>query len=39
LAKVALDHYRKAQDALQKGDWEEYGRQQKELEKILQQLQ
>ncbi len=39
LPKAAIDHYRKAQAALQKGDWEEYGRQQQELEKILEQLQ
>ncbi|MBE9032265.1 UPF0182 family protein [filamentous cyanobacterium LEGE 11480] len=38
-AKAALDRYRKAQAALQKGDWEEYGRQQKALEKLLKKLQ
>lgn len=39
LAKAALDRYRKSQAALQKGDWEEYGRQQQELEKLLKQLE
>jgi uncharacterized protein len=38
LAKVALETYRKAQAALRQGDWAEYGRQQQELEKALQQL-
>ncbi|MFM2432945.1 MAG: hypothetical protein RLZZ511_4159 [Cyanobacteriota bacterium] len=38
LAKVALETYRKAQAALRQGNWAEYGRQQQELEKALQQL-
>lgn len=38
LARKALETYRKAKDALQKGNWAEYGRQQQELEQQLQQL-
>ena len=38
LAQSALETYQKAEDALKQGNWAEYGRQQAELEKILQQL-
>jgi uncharacterized protein len=38
LAKQALDVYQKAEAASRQGNWAEYGRHQKELSKILQQL-
>ncbi|HEY9643254.1 MAG TPA: UPF0182 family protein, partial [Coleofasciculaceae cyanobacterium] len=38
LARSALENYRQAQEALRQGNWSEYGRYQKELEKTLQQL-
>ncbi len=38
LAKNALETYRKAKNALQNGNWAEYGRHQQDLEKQLQQL-
>lgn len=38
LTRSALQAYRSSQEALRKGNWSEYGRYQKELEKILQQL-
>jgi uncharacterized protein len=38
LAKQALDIYQKAEAASRQGNWAEYGRDQKELLKILQQL-
>jgi uncharacterized protein len=38
LTKQALDGYRKAEAASRQGNWAEYGRQQQELLKILQQL-
>ncbi|MDJ0567465.1 MAG: hypothetical protein QNJ53_00310, partial [Pleurocapsa sp. MO_192.B19] len=34
----ALEIYRQAQQALQRGDWVEYGRYQQQLEDILQRL-
>jgi uncharacterized membrane protein (UPF0182 family) len=38
LAKSALATYQKAREALQEGNWAEYGRYQQELERILQNL-
>ena len=38
LVKSALATYQKAQEALRKGNWSEYGRYQQELGQILQQL-
>ncbi len=38
LVRSALENYRQSQDALRQGNWAEYGRHQKELEKTLQQL-
>ncbi len=38
LVKSALETYQKAQTALRRGDWAEYGRYQKQLEGILQKL-
>lgn len=38
LVRSALENYRRSQDALRQGNWAEYGRYQKELEKALQQL-
>jgi hypothetical protein len=38
LAKSALETYQKAQEALKRGNWAEYGRYQEQLQEILQQL-
>jgi uncharacterized protein len=38
LVRSAQEAYRQSQEALRQGNWSEYGRYQKELEKILQQL-
>jgi uncharacterized protein len=38
LVRSALENYRRSQEALRQGNWAEYGRYQKELEKTLQQL-
>lgn len=38
LTQSALQAYRNSQEALRRGNWAEYGRYQKELEEILQQL-
>jgi len=38
LVRSALENYRQSQEALRQGNWSEYGRYQKELEKTLQQL-
>ncbi|NET08023.1 MAG: UPF0182 family protein [Symploca sp. SIO2B6] len=38
LAQSALESFRRGQQALQEGNWTEYGKYQQELEKILEQL-
>lgn len=38
LVQSALDTYQQGQDALQEGDWQQYGESQRSLEQILQQL-
>jgi uncharacterized protein len=38
LVRSAQEAYRQSQEALRQGNWSEYGRYQKELENILQQL-
>ena len=38
LAAMALEHYNKAKAHLRQGDWAAYGKELKELEKILKQL-
>jgi uncharacterized membrane protein (UPF0182 family) len=38
LARSAQEAYRRSQEALHQGNWSEYGRYQKELENLLQQL-
>jgi hypothetical protein len=38
LAQSALETYQKAQEALKRGNWAEYGRYQEQLQEILQQL-
>jgi hypothetical protein len=38
LAARALQHYQKAQDRLQAGDWSAYGREQEELGRLLEEL-
>ena len=38
IPKAALDSFRRSQDALRQGNWADYGRHQKELERTLQRM-